>query len=148
MAENQSAKHKELTEKIREEKTEKPKGPITLDEKSKFIGQVRSQNPSPNKMSYTYTLEKQIAGPESLQEPELLKIQSPWAGKISNSQMIGMDQSLLEITHDNGLKSSFVYKGKVAPGLSFGQVQAGETVGILSPEARNLYWTVLSESSE
>jgi len=28
MAENQSAKHKELTEKIREEKIEKPKGPI------------------------------------------------------------------------------------------------------------------------
>jgi flagellar protein FlgJ len=49
---------------------------------------------------------------------------------------------MVEIEHDNGLKSQVVFRGSLSKLSTGDTVQAGETLGVLSAEARSLYWTV------
>lgn len=52
------------------------------------------------------------------------------------------NQTMFEIKHDNGLKSQVVFKGGSASVSEGQKLQAGDTLGFLSSEAKSLYWTV------
>ena len=92
---------------------------------------------SSGKMSYHFE-RPQITGAESLEEP--ISITAPWSGKVLGSQQINPDEYVMEMLHDNGLKSQMVFRGVPAVGPK--SVAAGETLGLLSPQARNFYWNL------
>ncbi|GIL16695.1 MAG: hypothetical protein BroJett040_04460 [Oligoflexia bacterium] len=124
----------------------KPQGPIPLDEKSQFTGSVKTIHSGP-KVSYQFSREESV-GPESLQRPQLMAVKAPWDGSILQSQRINADEYVLDMLHDNGLKSQFVFRGQPQPGLAQRKVQGGETIGLLSPEAKQFFWNIEPTVSE
>lgn len=65
---------------------------------------------------------------------------SPWYGKVVRQQSFDADNTLLEILHDKGMVSQFVFRGKSAPDLLGKEVTEGEKLGLMSPDATTLYW--------
>ncbi|MNL69402.1 hypothetical protein D3C87_1942580 [compost metagenome] len=78
--------------------------------------------------------------------PDSREVKSPWEGVLLGKRSLGDDQSLVEISHDNGLKSQMVFKGGLSNVPTGQKLQAGETLGFLSPEAKALYWSVEPQS--
>jgi flagellar protein FlgJ len=123
----------------------KPMGPIKLDEKSKQNNPFQAQS-SPNTAQITnriamkYDLQK-----AALQDPE---VTAPWKGTVLGVQNLGDDQNLVEMSHDNGLKSQMVFRGQIEKNLQGSQlqvgseIQAGQRLGLLSPEAKSFFWNV------
>ncbi len=120
------------------EKMEKVNGPISVDKLAQFqVRQQTSPSVSQGKFPLTYEFEK-----KSMDNSALLKLESPLAGRIAQNIKLGPDETLLEISHDEGLQSRLVFRGH-APSLAQGQVvDQGETVGLLSPEARSFFWAL------
>lgn len=132
---------------------DKPQGPLGVGQKDNFTGlntrsasrsnSVAGQSPSQvETLSYRFDR-------VPLEKPELgvapAAVQSPWGGMLLNKIALGPDENLVEIGHDNGLKSQIVFKGALSK-LSTGQnLQAGDTLGVLSPEAKSVFWNVHQE---
>lgn len=112
---------------------QKPKGPMALDEKSILHGRVLADSSATKKTTFQFS---------DLESPELYSLKSPWEGRLLGSKRLGAEENVLEILHDNGLKSQLVFRGQPLPGLQGRPLQAGETIGLLSPEARTLFWNV------
>ena len=70
------------------------------------------------------------------------EVKSPWGGVLLGIRNLSDSQTMVEIEHDNGLKSQVVFRGTLSKLSTGDTVQAGETLGVLSAEARSLYWTV------
>jgi flagellar protein FlgJ len=124
---------------------EKPHGPLPLNEKSDFTGSTF--NSSGKKENFSIRFDR-----VALEKPELgnktTEVKAPWAGILLNKVALNPDESLLEIAHDNGLKSRLVFKGALSK-LSTGQnLQEGEVLGLLSPEAKSLFWNVQTGPQE
>jgi flagellar protein FlgJ len=114
----------------------KPKGPIMLDQKSKFEGRVLSSSESSRKTSMQFSLTE---NPD-----QVVSLKSPWEGKLLGTKRLDSEENILEIQHDNGLKSQLVFRGEPITGLQGKSVKAGETIGLLSPEAQTFFWNVES----
>lgn len=125
---------------------QKPQGPIPLDEKSQFTGSVKTLHAGP-KVSYQFSRD-QAVGPDPIEKPRLLQVQAPWAGNILQTKKLSADEYVMDMLHDNGLKSQFVFRGQPQPGLAQQKVQGGETIGLLSPEARQFFWNIEPTVSE
>ncbi|WP_413291667.1 rod-binding protein [Bdellovibrio sp. HCB185ZH] len=121
----------------------KPMGPIALNEKSNFTAhQFRHPGRSQESMSYRISrTAPPIAGAKAVEASEN-QVKAPWGGTLRAVRNLVDKQTMLEIEHDNGLKSQVVFKGEVSQIETGKKVQAGETLGILSSEAKSLYWTV------
>lgn len=129
---------------------QKPSGPLPLDSHSEFRSRAASAPtlnaagaPSKAKgasgLSTTWQFDRELVGDK---KPEPSKVTAPWDGILLGGRRLDDDHQLVELAHDNGLKSRLVYRGS-AERLNPGQpVQAGETLGVLSGEARSLFWTV------
>ncbi|WP_413569407.1 rod-binding protein [Bdellovibrio sp. HCB117] len=115
----------------------KPQGPLPLDTKS-FAARP-FQHPG-KKQSVSYRIDN-TQGPQGADKaPEAVK--APWDGVLLGKKTLADDQTMIEIEHDNGLKSQMVFKGGVSKVSTGEKLQAGDTLGFLSPEAKSLYWTV------
>nr|WP_295905418.1 rod-binding protein [uncultured Bdellovibrio sp.] len=125
----------------------KPQGPLPLDNKSEYRAQP-FQHPG-KKQSVSYRIDRNLngadarsAGAQDGAQAEAAPVKAPWDGVLLGKRSLVDNQTLVEIGHDNGLKSQMVFKGAVS-NVSTGQkLQAGDTLGFLSPEAKSLYWTV------
>jgi flagellar protein FlgJ len=127
----------------------KPKGPIAIGENSNYAGfngrAIQAAAESGKKV--TYRFDRALANAE-LQQPGLGSglgsnaLKAPWDGVLTGSRKLGSDEFLVEMTHDNGLKSQFVFRGLPNSVTAGGSVQAGQTIGILSPEAKSFFWTL------
>lgn len=116
----------------------KPQGPLPIDEKSNFRANPFQHPGKKESVSYRIDNLTQSLNSKSLESP----VQSPWDGVLLGTKSLADQQNLIEIEHDNGLKSQMVFKGSLS-NVSTGQkLQAGDTLGLLSPEAKSLYWTV------
>ncbi len=115
----------------------KPQGPLPLDSKS-FSPQAFQH---PGKLSaLSYRIDR-------LDTQAVAEVKSPWDGILLGSKSLADNQSLIEIGHDNGLKSQVVFRGSLSK-LSTGEkLQAGDSLGFLSSEAKSLYWTIETNSS-
>lgn len=110
----------------------KPQGPLPLTEKDNFAAQP-FQHPG-KKDAVSYRLDKKLT--------EASEVKVPWDGVLLGKKNLADDQTLVDIGHDNGLRSQLVFKGGLS-NVSTGQkLQAGDTLGFLSSEAKSLYWTV------
>lgn len=119
---------------------ERPMGPFKMDEKSQsvspFKAQISNEISNGTKTAMTFT-----RNDNALNEAAL-EITSPWAGTLLGTKRLDSNENFLELTHANGLKSQMVFKGQVLPGLENQQIEAGQKIGLLSPEARSLHWNV------
>ncbi|WP_413586283.1 rod-binding protein [Bdellovibrio sp. HCB274] len=130
-------------------KTElKPMGPLALNEKSNFTAhQFRHPGRSADSMSYRISrTAPPVAGAQAVQADEN-QVKAPWGGTLRAVRKLVDNQTMVEIEHDNGLKSQVVFKGQLSQSETGKKVQAGETLGILSSEAKSLYWTVEPDHS-
>jgi flagellar protein FlgJ len=125
----------------------RPQGPIKIDEKSlqqnplKVQSQAGASPSRPSsKVSMQYDLQK-----AALEDGE---VSSPWSGTLLGVKNLNQDENLLEIAHDNGLKSQLVFRGTLEKNLQAAQmkpgaeIQAGQRLGLLSPEAKSFFWNV------
>ncbi len=138
----------------------KPMGPIKLDEKSKQSDPFKmqsfhkisptsvGQNPGDapkvsqiaNKIAIKYDLQK-----AALQDSE---VTAPWKGTVLGVKNLGDDENLIEMAHDNGLKSQMVFRGQLEKNLQGSkpqvgsEIEAGQRLGQLSPEAKSFFWNV------
>lgn len=130
----------------------KPHGPLPIGEKDQTMRlapvATTNLNGTPKKDSVSYRFDR-----VALEQPEIgksasMEVKAPWDGMLLNKIALNSEENVLEIGHDNGLKSQLVYRGSVGK-LAVGQdVQAGETLGLLSPEAKSLFWNVQASASE
>ncbi len=122
----------------------KPMGPIALNEKSNFTAH-QFHHPGRGKDSMSYRISRTtpppIAGAKAVEASEN-QVKAPWGGTLRAVRNLVDKQTMVEIEHDNGLKSQVVFRGEVSQIETGKKVQAGETLGILSSEAKSLYWTV------
>jgi flagellar protein FlgJ len=139
--------HKQLLEKYGAmlgitRATEKPRGPIRIDEKSLQQNPLKVQTPSAagkiGRTSMQFDLQNAaLDGKE---------VTAPWSGHLLGTKQLSPDEYLLEMSHDNGLKSQMVFRGMLEKSLQSPQagaeVQAGQRLGLLSPEAKSFFWTV------
>lgn len=125
----------------------KPKGPLPLDEKSNYAGVARVPAPSVNQMTYRFdrrvmdsSQDAKDAG-RSAGSSSGQSLVAPWDGVLTGKRELGEGVHLLEIAHDHG-PSKLTFRG-TPDRLVLGQsVQAGERIGLLSPEAKSFFLTV------
>lgn len=121
------------------EPVQKPRGPIALNEESRYAGPTRIPAARPSET--TYRFDRRV---DSAEGGELL---APWSGTITEKRDLGDGATLLGLSHDHGLSGKFVFRG-TAERLNLGQsVQGGERIGLLSPEAKAFFWTLGVESA-
>lgn len=113
----------------------KPMGPIKMDDKSNYQAKPFQHPGKKEAVSYRYDV--QSADPQAAKD-----IKAPWDGVLLGTRKLADEQTMLEIEHDNGLKSQLVFNGGLSKNLTGQKVQAGETLGFLSNEAKSLYWTI------
>ncbi|MFM6926945.1 MAG: rod-binding protein [Bdellovibrio sp.] len=123
----------------------RPQGPLPLDEKSNYTAH-QFRHPGKGD-SLAYRIDKTRAAPVPNAQAVTAsgdkgEVKSPWGGVLLGIRNLPDSQTMVEIEHDNGLKSQVVFRGSLSKLSTGDAVQAGETLGVLSAEARSLYWTV------
>jgi flagellar protein FlgJ len=114
----------------------KPQGPLPLGEKDMFTAKSFHQNKNTENLSFRF--DKKTLAPGEANKP--MAVSSPWEGVLLGKKTLLTGETFLEVNHDNGLKSQLVFTG-VAGSVKTGQkIQAGETLGFLSPEAKSFFW--------
>ncbi|MEZ0391268.1 MAG: rod-binding protein [Pseudobdellovibrionaceae bacterium] len=143
--------HQQLLEKLGPalgitQRPVRPQGPIQIDEKSLQMNPLKLHQPKDSPTSQTgkttiqYDLQK-----AALESPD---VSSPWKGSLLGVKQLNQDEQLVELLHDNGLKSQLVFRGQLEKNLQAAQlkpgaeIQAGQRLGLLSPEAKSFFWTV------
>lgn len=111
----------------------KPQGPLLMDGKSDYRAQPFQHPGKKQALSYRIDVGGKAGGGE---------VKAPWDGVLLGSKSLADNQTMIEVEHDNGLKSQMVFKGAVSKVLTGQKLQAGDTLGFLSSEAKSLYWTV------
>ncbi|UXR64924.1 rod-binding protein [Bdellovibrio bacteriovorus] len=133
----------------------KPVGPLTMDEKSNYTAKPFQHPGKKQSVSYKFDVSPN-AGPSSEAAsasvsadtaalPASAAVKAPWDGVLLGKRNLADDQTMVEIEHDNGLKSQLVFKGGLSKVSTGEKLQAGDTLGFLSPEAKALYWTIESD---
>lgn len=125
----------------------KPMGPLKMDEKSNYHAKPFVHPGKKEAVSYRIEIPEAGTPRESVAATEnsvrgSKDVKAPWDGVLLGSKKLADEQTLVEIEHDNGLKSQMVFSGGLSKNLTGQKVQAGETLGFLSQDAQSLYWTI------
>lgn len=118
----------------------KPVGPLAMDEKSNYTAKPFQHPGKKQAVSYKFDVPPNAGPPASPGS-----VSAPWDGVLLGKKNLADDQTMVEIEHDNGLRSQLVFKGGLSKVSTGEKLQAGDTLGFLSPEARALYWTIESD---
>lgn len=116
---------------------QRPQGPIQFSEKEKII--FKDDQARANQIKKII-----IESPNGFQNRS---ITNPWGGEIKKMTSLDVENHFMEIFHkDAGVSSEFHFTGINSlqnMGLKVGdEIPAGQRLGLLSPEARRLYWNV------
>lgn len=120
---------------------EKPKGPIAFDSKFK----MKTSSDLVQKKLHLQFLRQTL---NDFQKPNLQvsEVRAPWDGQLLGVKSLDSGEYLVEMIHDNNLKSQMTFRGSIDQILARqhnGQnIQAGQKIGLLSPEAKSMYWTI------
>ncbi|MES3036468.1 MAG: rod-binding protein [Bdellovibrionota bacterium] len=110
----------------------KPKGPLDMKDAAVFKGSAVM--PKAGQTDITFS---RPAGSK-----DIVSVQSPWDGVLREKTSLGSDGYLLKIDHADGLSSRLSFRG-TAGTLEKGQkIQAGQKIGLLSPEANEFFWSL------
>ncbi|MCX7978316.1 MAG: rod-binding protein [Bdellovibrionaceae bacterium] len=117
----------------------RPSGPIPLTTKSHYT--LRSFTPPGKRDAVGFIVQRENS--QGGAEP----LVAPWSGEITRKVSMGLDEMVLEILHDNGMRSHLGFRGTTDRSIGE-KLQAGDPIGILSPEQATYRWTVQAFSQE
>lgn len=134
----------------------KPQGPLQIKDQGHSKNPLQIQTASSKLFPLTANpaQSKKVEMKIDLKEMALQssEVTSPWSGTHLGTKQINPDEYVMEILHDHGLKSQMVFRGQPVEELrpaqlssgpdSERQISAGQRIGLLSPEAKSLFWTV------
>ncbi len=115
-----------------------PKGPLPLEKKNPVdLPEWRTkalpvQPDRPREMTLRFEGEGVSPGAR--------EIRSPWSGRVQKSFNSAEGLGFVEVLHDQGLVSSFVFAGAVEGQADGRQIQAGEKLGLAQGPAPWLQW--------
>lgn len=115
---------------------EKPHGPLPVTANNSFTAKAFHRSGAADGLSLRFDRSDTPQTPNA--KPE--EISNPWSGVLLGKRSLATGEQLLEVQHDNGLKSQLVFQGttsRLTPGQ---ELQAGETLGLLSPATKTFYW--------
>lgn len=135
---------------------QKPHGPLKLDEKSILHQPFKYKMHSDAEKTGKVTVQFDVP---SSQEKVASDVTMPWGGSVLGIKKLDLNEFFLDLTHENGMKSQVVFKGSLSDELQKiqGQLQtgstgepleAGQSLGVLGPEAKSLFWTVESSGKK
>jgi flagellar protein FlgJ len=85
----------------------KPQGPLQMTEKDSFTAKPFQKNSGAPNVSFRFDRNESDSG--GARKP--LEVSSPWEGTLLGKKTLLTGETLMEINHDNGLKSQMVFKG-------------------------------------
>lgn len=71
----------------------------------------------------------------------------PWQGKLEKQFELNDGQKVAMFSHPFGLKSTFVFRGQLQPGLLNKTLMDGENFAQLSPDSQSMTWQVENADS-
>ncbi len=72
------------------------------------------------------------------------QIKSPWAAEVLSNTSVG-NQTAVTLSHQAGIRSTFLFDGVASAGMSPGQkVAKDQPIGVLSPEINSFFWNLKS----
>lgn len=71
----------------------------------------------------------------------------PWQAKFEKEFELAGGQRVAQFKHPSGLRSTFVFKGQLQPGLLNKTLSEGENFAQLSPESQSLTWQIQDADS-
>ncbi len=119
---------------------QKPKVIRPVDLTDRYQGISRSLTQASQKK---HTFNIQLA-PEASTKSYL---QLPWQGKLEKQFDLENGQKVAMFSHPFGLKSTFVFKGQLEPGLLNKTLMDGENFAQLGPESQNMTWQIEDANS-
>ncbi len=111
---------------------EKPSGPIPLDAKSNVQAHIRTAKSPDSPINVRLSMDAK-AQPQD--------VSTPWDGLLMKKFSVD-DKNILELRHENGLTSQLVFAGQPRDLKLNQRIQAGESLGLLSPDQRSVYWEI------
>ena len=135
--------HKQLLEKYGAQlgirpPIQRPHGPLPLDQKSNISAKPVQVPTTGDLQKLTFEYFKDDDSNSKATE----EVSNPWSGKILGQYRLEQGDNLIQILHDNGLRSALAFKGTAKVFQGGETLAAGDKVGLLSPDAKALYWTV------
>jgi peptidoglycan hydrolase FlgJ len=113
----------------------KPKHVRPVNLSDRYQGVSRSlTNPESKKHTFNINIGEQK------NNSNYLKI--PWKAKFEKEFQLSNGEKVAEFSHDNGLKSTFVFKGELKAGLLNKTLEQGENFALLGPESQSLTWQI------
>lgn len=124
---------------------QKPQGPLPITDKDLFVAKSFQRNGKDTNLSFRFDKKQAEA---ALEQQKPLEVSNPWSGTLLGKRTLLTGEVLMDFNHDNGLRSQIVFRG-VSGALNVGaKIQAGETVGLLSPEAKSFFWHTQTRPQE
>lgn len=117
---------------------ERPKGPLPLDEKSNFPSAVLR----PQKQEKPGQFHFDLGPAKNTGTPEGRELRAPWSGYLSQKIQLAPEEWALEIDHGSQGKSQLAFRGIPSDGNIGQAFQAGERIGLLSPDATQFVWSL------
>lgn len=110
----------------------KPVGPISIGQKDQIPEMKRDP---------IHSGQNQVQLKYNLDQDSDRQLKSPWAGSLLEAKQINPDEYVVKLKHDNGIQSQLVFKGTLDQELQ-PEIHAGQRIGLLSGDAKNLFWTL------
>ncbi|MBL7545739.1 MAG: rod-binding protein [Bdellovibrionaceae bacterium] len=120
-------------------KQDKPVGPLQLGEKDSLNIRRNFDKTNQNFSFHFDGIKKESTGS--------VEAISPWSGLLSKKIQLGADEFFLELNHDNGLSSQIKFRGLLQPLNANDRLNAGDKIGILSPDTNDFFWNLKSQTS-
>jgi flagellar protein FlgJ len=118
-----------------QQRIEHPKGPMPIDPHKTFQIENKSPSAGAGLNGTTGAMLLQITPQKNSEDSKILM---PWKGEVVGVQNLESGEKATFIKHENGLRSTFLFKGNLAGNKKdFGP---GETLADLSSENKNFLW--------
>ncbi len=111
---------------------QRSKGPIHPDGKEKV--NVKKINESTGAMLFKLI--------PTAEQKDPIGITLPWDGKVVSSQRMDNSQNVVQVEHDNGLRSTLLFQGAAIAYNPSQGLAAGERLGIAAPGVNEILWKI------
>ncbi len=113
----------------------KPNGPVPIDHSQ---WQVRSVHHQKDNNSLNFVFDRL----ETVSVGDSLNLNNPWKGRLLSSYAFD-EKQVIELGHENGLRSKVLFDGKIHPDLLLNQeLPEGSSIGTLNGCSDKCFWNL------
>lgn len=116
---------------------EKPMGPIPITMKENFRAQFPKPTPGPSTGDLNIQVSRTNEG-----EGQPTSLLNPWRGELLGVYQLADGYNLVDIKHDDGLRSRLHFKGALASLQVGDQIEPGQSLGVLPADSNSFNWKV------